>query len=84
MAFLGNENLRSCSPFRNTTAWQLKNPLCVGFGLSRREQIRRVFEAGAKLAVVGSYLADVIGENARGDRLLKAFDEALRPLVQAQ
>jgi len=30
---------------------------------------------------VGSYLAGVIEQNARGDHLLTAFDEALRPLV---
>ena len=65
------------------TAWQLKNPLCVGFGLSKPEQIRRVFGAGARLAVVGSYLADVIGESARGDRLLDTYSKALAPLVQA-
>ena len=63
------------------TAWQLKNPLCIGFGLSKPTQIRRVFKAGAGLAVVGSYLAGVIDQNARGDHLLEAFDEALRPLV---
>ena len=62
---------------------QLNQPLCVGFGLSRPEHIRRVFAAGARLAVVGSYLANVIGENARGERLLAAFSEALTPLVSA-
>lgn len=65
------------------TCWQLQNPLCVGFGLSKPEQIRRVFAAGARLAVVGSYLANIIGENARGDHLLAAFSEALGPLVAA-
>ena len=65
------------------TARQLQNPLCVGFGLSKPEQIRRVFAAGARLAVVGSYLADVIGENARADHLLAAFSQALEPLVNA-
>ena len=78
------------------TAGQLKNPLSVGFGLSKPEQIRRVFAAGARLAVVGSYLADVIGESdghgededingesGRGDRLLAAFYQALEPLVTA-
>ncbi len=65
------------------TAGQLQNPLSVGFGLSKPEQIRRVFAAGARLAVVGSYLADVIGENARADHLLPAFSQALEPLVTA-
>ncbi len=65
------------------TARQLQNPLCVGFGLSKPEQIRRVFAAGARLAVVGSYLADVIGESARADHLLAAFSQALEPLVPA-
>ena len=66
------------------TAWQLKNPLCVGFGLSKPEQIRRVFKAGAGLAVVGSYLAGVIEKSARGNHLLTAFDDAFRPLVDWQ
>ena len=65
------------------TAGQLHNPLSVGFGLSKPEQIRRVFAAGARLAVVGSYLADVIGESGRGDHLLAAFCQALEPLVTA-
>jgi len=70
------------------TAGQLQNPLSVGFGLSKPEQIRRVFAAGARLAVVGSYLADVIGENIMGesgggDVLLAAFSQALEPLVAA-
>jgi tryptophan synthase alpha chain len=65
------------------TAWQLQNPLCVGFGLSKPEQIRKVFAAGARLAVVGSYLANVIGEAARGDHLLAAYSRALAPLVEA-
>lgn len=68
------------------TAWQLQNPLCVGFGLSKPEQIRRVFAAGARLAVVGSYLANVIGENhSRGKRaLLQSFADAFRPLAQVR
>jgi tryptophan synthase alpha chain len=74
------------------TARQLRNPLCVGFGLSKPEQIRRVLAAGARLAVVGSHLADVIGESAestestesrRRDHLLAAYSQALEPLVTA-
>jgi tryptophan synthase alpha chain len=65
------------------TAWQLSSPLCVGFGLSQPEQIRKVFAAGARLAVVGSYLANVIGEAGRGDRVLAAFTDALEPLIEA-
>lgn len=65
------------------TAWQLNHPLCVGFGLSKPEHIRRVFAAGARLAVVGSFLANVIEDNARGDHLLTAFSDALGPLLAA-
>jgi len=64
------------------TAWRLKNPLCLGFGLSKPDQIRSAFGAGARLAVVGSYLANVIEQRARGDRLLVAFSDALRPLIE--
>jgi tryptophan synthase alpha chain len=63
------------------TAWQLHQPLCVGFGLSKPDQIRRVFAAGARLAVVGSHLANVIADNARSGDLVTAFSDALAPLT---
>jgi tryptophan synthase alpha chain len=44
------------------TVSAVEKPVCLGFGLSRREQIVRAFAAGARLAVVGSCLAEVIGE----------------------
>ena len=70
------------------TAWQLKHSLCVGFGLSKPEQIQRAFAAGARLAVVGSHLARTIESEWKGARksdarLVSAFADALRPLAKA-
>lgn len=42
------------------TRAQIVHPLCLGFGLSQPEHIRRAREAGARIAVVGSHLARVI------------------------
>ena len=42
-------------------------PVCLGFGLSSREQIARAFEAGARIAVVGSHLARVVERLHRGE-----------------
>lgn len=68
---------------------QAERPLCVGFGLSRPDELRAAFAAGARIAVVGSHLARLIGEawsaGRRGrDRdglVLETFTEALRPLA---
>ncbi|HXV60350.1 MAG TPA: tryptophan synthase subunit alpha [Vicinamibacteria bacterium] len=65
----------------------VSNPLCLGFGLSKREQIERAFRAGARLAVVGSHLANVIGavwaddQPGRDRMVVEAFSEALRTLT---
>jgi len=45
-------------------------PVCLGFGLSSREQIVRAFGAGARIAVVGSHLARVV------ERLHQGADDA--------
>jgi tryptophan synthase alpha chain len=63
------------------------HPLALGFGLSSREQIARAFEAGARIAVVGSYLASVIGaawaeERAGRDaEVVARFGAAVEALV---
>lgn len=41
-------------------------PVCLGFGLSGRDQIVRAFGAGARIAVVGSHLARVVERRYRG------------------
>ena len=64
----------------------VRNPVCLGFGLSTFEQIARAFASGARLAVVGSYLANVIGEaweesgGDRGERVVSKFGAAVREL----
>jgi tryptophan synthase alpha chain len=68
------------------TVSAVRNPVCLGFGLSSSEQIARAFAAGARLAVVGSHLADVIGDaweaqgGDRGERVLSGFSAAVREL----
>jgi tryptophan synthase alpha chain len=66
------------------TAASVTNPLSVGFGLSRPEQIQSAFRAGARIGVVGSHLANVIGEawNERGgDDVVSRFASAVRALI---
>jgi tryptophan synthase alpha chain len=71
------------------TSEQMVNPLCLGFGLSRPEHIEAAFQSGARLAVVGSHLARIIGRAwndaspDRDERVVKSFTDALRPLVAA-
>jgi tryptophan synthase alpha chain len=40
-----------------------KLPICVGFGLSKPEQVKQVINAGADGAIVASALIDVVSEN---------------------
>ncbi len=71
------------------TVSAVRNPVCLGFGLSKREQIERAFASGARVAVVGSHLANVIGEawdeegGDRGERLISRFAHAVRDLCSA-
>ena len=68
------------------TSTHVQKPLCLGFGLSRPDHIRSAFRSGARIAVVGSYLARVIGKawdehEHEHERVVGLFVEALRPLV---
>ena len=69
------------------TASAVRNPVCLGFGLSKPEQIARAFASGARLAVVGSHLANVIGDawegprSDRGEELVSRFAAAFRELA---
>lgn len=60
-------------------------PVCLGFGISGREQIVRAFGAGARIAVVGSHLARVVGRlyEASGDqdRLVAGYRSAVLGLT---
>ncbi len=70
------------------TADQVSVPVCVGFGLSSPEQVASVYDAGARVAVVGSYLANAIeaGVNAgplgKGKHVVAAFENAFAPLAE--
>ncbi len=61
---------------------QVRNPVCLGFGLTSREDLSQAFDAGARMAVVGSRLARVIAETwPRGQQvLLERFGNVCREL----
>jgi tryptophan synthase alpha chain len=69
------------------TAKAARNPVCLGFGLSKRGQIETAFAAGARVAVVGSHLAAVIGaawddaDGNRDERVVSRFTSEFRALV---
>jgi len=71
------------------TVSAVRNPVCLGFGLSKSEQIARAFASGARLAVVGSHLANVIGEaweahrGDRGEKVVSTFGSAVRSLCSS-
>lgn len=60
-------------------------PVCLGFGLSDRDQIVRAFGAGAQIAVVGSHLARVVANLYRApadaDRLVAGYRSAVLRLT---
>jgi tryptophan synthase alpha chain len=60
-------------------------PVCLGFGLSDREQIARAFGAGARIAVVGSHLARVVERlfetPGNPERLLAGYRSAVMRLT---
>ena len=42
-----------------------KIPLAVGFGISKPEHVKRVIEAGADAAIVGSAFINIIQKNSQ-------------------
>jgi len=56
----------------NIARVQLKScvPTCVGFGLKRPEHLSAVFDAGARIAIVGSALCETIAQSAHDPELL--------------
>lgn len=82
-----NDSFDPVAELVETTRSRARHPICLGFGLSRPEHIRRARESGAQIAVVGSRLARAIGEawSQRGpdrrERVLRLFWETLQPLI---
>ncbi len=73
------------------TAAAVRNPVCLGFGLSKPQHLRDAFEAGARVAVVGSQLARVIGraweeqkQNGTGRHVVECLTEAFSNLIQVE
>jgi len=65
-----------------------RNPICLGFGLSRREHLEQAFAAGARIAVIGSHLVRAIEQAWRAEErstqtVVESFMRAFEPLVQA-
>lgn len=63
------------------TQWALKHidlPLAVGFGISKREHVRAVLDAGASGVVVGSAFVNIVAEKADACAGLKALSGELK------
>jgi tryptophan synthase alpha subunit len=62
--------------------------VCLGFGISTPEQVASAFEAGARIAVVGSHLARSIeaaiddADHIDGERVVSSFRAAITPLTE--
>jgi tryptophan synthase alpha chain len=70
------------------TASLVSSPVCVGFGLSSGDHVASVFDAGARVAVVGSHLANAIeagveaGPLGAGEHVIASFAKAFAPLAE--
>jgi tryptophan synthase alpha chain len=47
-----------------------KLPLCVGFGISKKEHVKAVCKAGADGAIVGSAIVKIIEKNLKSKKLM--------------
>ncbi len=66
------------------TVSQVARPIALGFGLSRPQQLRDAFVAGARIAIVGSHLVRTIESALRADcDIVPAFRSACVPLLAA-
>jgi len=63
------------------TQWALKYvdlPLAVGFGISKKEHVRAVLDAGASGVVVGSAFVDIVAKKAESCAKLKTLSGELK------
>ncbi|MEE8402843.1 MAG: tryptophan synthase subunit alpha [Candidatus Hydrothermarchaeaceae archaeon] len=63
------------------TRWALKHvdlPLAVGFGISKKEHVRAVLDAGASGVVVGSAFVNIVAEKADACDELKVLAKELK------
>jgi len=62
-----------------------RNPICLGFGLKTQEGVRKAFDDGASIAVIGSHLARIIEASVKTgiDRtiVISQFTAGLRLLM---
>jgi tryptophan synthase alpha chain len=65
----------------------VRNPVCLGFGLSQPQHLRDAFDAGARVAIVGSQLARVIGRawdeqrKGTGKHVVECLLDAFKSLI---
>jgi tryptophan synthase alpha chain len=85
-----NGSFQAIAELVERTAERVQHPVCLGFGLSKPEHLRQAFGSGARIAVVGSLLAQVVADAwqdrspDRDARLIDAYVTAIRPLVAAR
>ena len=75
-----------CVELVRRTAAAVDTPVCLGFGLSEPRHLQDAFEAGARIAVVGSHLARIIGrawaeQPGTGAHVVERLTEAFRDLI---
>lgn len=58
-------------------------PLAVGFGISKPEHIKRVIEAGADAAIVGSAFINIVTGNSSPETMLKELETSAHSLKVA-
>jgi len=82
-----NGSFQGIADLVRRTTLRAKHPVCLGFGLSTPEHLRQAFESGARIAVVGSLLAQAIAKAWQEDasdreaQVVNNFVNAIRPLA---
>jgi|Deesub1362B_J571_1020462.scaffolds.fasta_scaffold00573_20 tryptophan synthase alpha chain len=59
-----------------------RKPVCVGFGISRKEHVKRIIDSGADGVVVGSVLVKIIEEYGNSEKTLDKLKEKTKELRQ--
>ena len=61
-----------------------KNPLCVGFGISKPEHVKDVIKAGADGVIVGSSIVSLIGQNpGKKNEILQKIESYIKAMKLA-
>jgi tryptophan synthase alpha chain len=85
-----NGSFQAIADLVGRTTRRVEHPVCLGFGLSQPDHLRQAFSSGARIAVVGSLLAQVVakawqgGSPGRETTMMEDYVAAVRPLVAVQ